>query len=81
MDRKELMSVVGARIRYTRQRMKLSRSKLAQRVGVSMNGIAMIERGEVDPRIGTLHKIAEQLDVEVEDFLTRQFRIADLPTS
>ena len=61
MERSELMIAIGERIRNGRRRKKLSQTALGKLVDLSMNGLAQIERGEVDPRVGTLVKIGEVL--------------------
>lgn len=70
MEKKELMTAIGERIRNGRRRKNLSQTNLAKEIGASMNGIAMIERGEVDPRVGTLAKIAEALGDDLNYIIT-----------
>ena len=61
----ERMAEIGERIRSARRKKKLSQTNFGKIVGRSMNGMAMIERGEADPPVGLLMRIAEALD---EDF-------------
>lgn len=49
-----------------RKALNISQSELGQRIGVSRQTIARIEKGENNPSIDTLHNIAEALGVEVQ---------------
>jgi transcriptional regulator with XRE-family HTH domain len=77
---------VGERIRALRRRKKLSQTAFGKIVGRSMNGMAMIERGEADPPIGLLLKIADALETDwefivtgyVKEFNARSLTEADL---
>lgn len=59
---------VGARIRETRERQRLSLSALARLCGLSINAISRIERGENSPTVSSLHRLATALDVPITDF-------------
>ena len=53
------MSMSGRMLRYARSRAKLTQRALAARTGVPQETIARIERGRVDPRVGTLDRLLE----------------------
>lgn len=51
-------------MRVYRAALGLSQEVLAERSGIKRTYIGAVERGEVDPRLGTLGKIAAGLGVE-----------------
>ena len=60
----------GARLRYVRGRWKLSQDALAQRAGVGVATIRRMEGRKFDPRLSTVSKLADALQVRVEWLLT-----------
>ena len=58
---------IGERIRRARETAGLSQTELAQRLGVADKQISRWENG-VQPRPGTLERVAAALGVEVERF-------------
>lgn len=59
---------VGARIRTIRERHSWSMRALAERCGLSVNAISLIERGENSPTVSSLHQLAIALGVPITDF-------------
>jgi transcriptional regulator with XRE-family HTH domain len=58
--------IVGARIRAIRQSRGLTLAELSARIGLTGRGnLSNLERGNVSPRLETLVKIAEGLEVPV----------------
>ena len=53
------MSMAGRMLRYARSRARLTQRELAARSGIPQETIARIERGRVDPRLGTLDRLLE----------------------
>ena len=53
------MSMAGRMVREARQRAGLTQRGLAAKAGIPQETIARIERGRVDPRIGTLDRLLE----------------------
>jgi transcriptional regulator with XRE-family HTH domain len=53
------MSMAGRMLRFARSRAKLTQRRLAAKSGVPQETIARIERGRVDPRLGTLDRLLE----------------------
>lgn len=81
MTPKEMNINVGERIGVARRRLKISQTALGERIGYSMNGIAKIERGESDPKLSVLLRIAQALGVDYELIVTGREKariIADL---
>ena len=54
----DLQKTIGANIKTIRERKKLTLDAAAQRTGVSRSMLAQIEKGEVNPTIAVLWKIA-----------------------
>ncbi len=53
------MSMAGRMVREARQRSGLTQRALAAKAGIPQETIARIERGRVDPRVGTLDRLLE----------------------
>jgi transcriptional regulator with XRE-family HTH domain len=59
-----------AKLKYIRQvRRNMSRKELADLAGVTRDCIAKLENSARHPRPATLHKIAEALEVSVDELL------------
>jgi transcriptional regulator with XRE-family HTH domain len=63
---------LGYKIRYERLKQKLSQEKLAEKANLHRTFIGAVERGEVSASIGNIAKIAEALNLEIEDLLNFQ---------
>src|SRR5580698_8867185 len=57
---------MGARVRLARNRVGLSQSQLAKKLGLSRGAIAQWEIDRGSPATGRLNALAEYLDVSVE---------------
>ena len=55
---------IGERLRKQRTRRVLTQAELAERSGVTTATVARIERDEIEPRMTTLRKLAEALEVD-----------------
>ena len=53
------------RLKYLRERRKLTQTELAKKANVSQSTIAQIESGKKDPSIATVKKIAKALDIHL----------------
>lgn len=60
------MSMAGRMVRYARRRAALTQRQLAVKSGIRQESIARIERGRVDPRVGTLDRLLEACDYGLE---------------
>ena len=65
MDIKARLSV---RIKTLRQRRKYSQEVLAEKTGRSVDAISAIERGKSFPNFETIERLAEALEVQVQEF-------------
>jgi transcriptional regulator with XRE-family HTH domain len=68
MDLKEIMARNLRRVRHDK---KLTQEELADRAGLSMRYVGAIERGDVSASVTVLGKIADALEIEPGDLLTR----------
>ena len=55
---------IGQRLKEQRIRRFMSQEQFAELIGISARQLVRIERNEVDPRLSTIAKIADRLDVE-----------------
>ncbi|HUG30528.1 MAG TPA: helix-turn-helix domain-containing protein [Candidatus Limnocylindria bacterium] len=53
-------------VRYARRRSGLTQRELAARAGIPQETIARIEKGRVDPRVGTLDRLLEACEFGLE---------------
>lgn len=67
MNEDSLLKAFGKRVAYVRKRKGFTQKQLAEQVGISVVAIAYIETGKRWPRLGTLHKIAKHLKVNLSD--------------
>ena len=65
----ELTRAVGENIKRIRKGKKLSMERLAAEAGVSRSMLGQIERGEANPSVGLLGKLASALKVPAEELL------------
>ncbi len=64
----DLNKKIGERIIRLRKERGLTMEKLAYESGISKGGLSEIERGMKEPRLSTLIKICEALDITLKDF-------------
>jgi transcriptional regulator with XRE-family HTH domain len=61
---------LGERLRKARLASQLSLRRLAAQVGMSPSGLSQIENGKAAPSVATLHALATELDVSLDELLT-----------
>ncbi len=54
---------IGDRLRDLRKRALMTQEQLAERSGIAVSTVIRIERNQVEPRGGTIRKLAEALGV------------------
>lgn len=59
----------GGKVQKLRKVMKISQEELAERVGIHRNHMGRIERGETNPPLPTIEKIAKALKVKPDELL------------
>jgi len=63
-------STIGKNIKRYREKLGISQDKLSKLAGMTFHTIAKIESGAtLDPRIETVKKIADALDVSIDDLM------------
>lgn len=68
----EAIPNVGQRIRAIREERGWSLRALAERSGLSINAISLIERGENSPTVSSLHLLATALGVSIAEFFREE---------
>lgn len=56
--------VIGEAIRQERKKQKLSMAELGSRMGISGSLVGRYERGEENPKLGTIMRFADALNME-----------------
>ena len=64
-----MAETLGDRMRMHRARLHLSQGALGEKIGLSTNGVSLIENGAVDPRVSIVKAIANVLEVSVDYLL------------
>ena len=67
--------ILGENIRKVRVEQGLSQRVLARMIGTSQSTLFNIEHGNSDAKASTLFRIADALDVKVEDLFAAEDRI------
>lgn len=61
--RMDLLTRFAANVRRLRSKKKLSQKALADKVGISVSYVSMLERGQRSPPLETIEKMAKALGV------------------
>ncbi|WP_298342222.1 helix-turn-helix transcriptional regulator [uncultured Algibacter sp.] len=71
MEKSELLKIVGKRIKEIREDKGLSQVDLVGKIdgNIDTTNISRIESGRTNPTIFTLHRIAEGLDVSLQEIM------------
>jgi transcriptional regulator with XRE-family HTH domain len=64
---RELAQAVGGIIAERRNRLGLSQSELAERVGINQESLSKMENGRISPKFERLQRFADALGCRVED--------------
>ena len=62
--------VYGNRIRHLRKKGELTLQQLSDRAGLSVGFLSLLERDKAAPSLGTLARLAQVLEVEIDHFIT-----------
>ncbi len=65
---------LGAKLKRLRKERGFTQKELAQRAGVSVNAISLIEREEISPSVSTLQNLAGALQVKISYFFSDDTR-------
>lgn len=74
MDEAELRLQLGERVKYFRQLSRLTQAQLAEKADLSVNYVSEIETGMASPTLKTLLKLAQALNVEIEELFNFEKR-------
>jgi len=70
MNKTLILQKFGKRIKHLRQIYKMSQEELAEKGDLSRNFVGALERGEKEPKLSTLVKIAEAFDITPAELLS-----------
>lgn len=65
----DLLSRFASNVRRLREKKKLSQKALADKVGISVSYVSMLERGQRSPPLETIEKMAKALGVPAPSLL------------
>jgi transcriptional regulator with XRE-family HTH domain len=74
MDEAELRLQLGERVKYFRRLSRLTQAQLAEKADLSVNYVSEIETGIASPTLKTLLKLAQVLNVEMEELFNFEKR-------
>lgn len=60
---------LGYKIKFERNKAKISQMELALKTGLTTRTISRVECGTIDPKLSTLMKIASSLNLDVKELL------------
>jgi len=69
MNEKVLLSKIGARIKELRSEKGMSQQELAAALDYEKSNMSRLESGKINPRIGTLYKVASVLKVSLKELV------------
>jgi transcriptional regulator with XRE-family HTH domain len=65
----DLLTRFASNVRRLREKKKLSQKALADKVGISVSYVSMLERGQRSPPLETIEKMAKALGVPAASLL------------
>ncbi len=72
MLKNALSFLVGKKITEQRKKLNLTQKQLAKRLGITLNAVVRMEKGNIAPKMGRLSELAEALECSVVFFFTDQ---------
>ena len=69
---------LGATLKQLRQRRRATQDQIAERAGLSSKSVGEIERGEGNPELDSIVRLADALEVEVADLFTPDTAVAQV---
>jgi transcriptional regulator with XRE-family HTH domain len=73
----DIKTLLGRRIRYLRTLRGMTQQKLGEKVDLNYKYLGAVERGEKNPSIDNLAKIAEGLNVELHEIFIIKDQVED----
>lgn len=74
-----LKILIGKNVKYYRYKEKLTQEKLAEKIKSSVNYIGRLERGQHNPSVEKLEKIATALNIEPYELFIKRSDLDSLP--
>jgi len=68
----EYRKIIGENVKFWRNIRGLKQEFIGKKLGLNRSYISKIENGEANPTLDYLHKLADILQVEIEDLITHQ---------
>lgn len=68
MDEKNILKILGRRLKDKREKASLTQAQLAEMIGLSTNFIGMVERGERNTKFVNVYRLVYALNSTLEDF-------------
>jgi len=75
MNIQEIKNLFGRNIKYYRFHRQLSQAALAEKADISVTFLSNIERGKMFPKVETLSRLTESLEIDVHEL----FRVDLIP--
>jgi len=72
INSEQYKKIIGENVKFWRNIRGLKQSYIAKKIGVKQSYISQLETGKFAPSLEYLQKIANLLDVEIEDLITHQ---------
>lgn len=72
INSEQYKKIIGENVKFWRNIRGLKQSFIAKKIGVKQSYISQLETGKFAPSLDYLHKIANLLDVEIEDIIAPQ---------
>lgn len=75
----KLKALIGKNVKYYRYRENLTQEQLAEKTKSSVNYIGCLERGQHNPSVDKLEKVASALNIEPYELFIQRNDIDNLP--
>lgn len=75
----KLKALIGKNVKYYRYRENLTQEQLAEKTKSSVNYIGRLERGQHNPSVDKLEKVASALNIEPYELFIQRNDIDNLP--
>ena len=75
----KLKALIGKNVKYYRYRENLTQKQLAEKTKSSVNYIGRLERGQHNPSVDKLEKVASALNIEPYELFIQRNDIDNLP--
>lgn len=77
MEVQAIKNILSRNIKNFRTQRQLSQAQLAEKANISITFLSNIERGKMFPKVETLSRLTESLDVEVQELFKSDLASGD----